>query len=171
MSYFFELGGVSVALHANLEFRQQYRPVVSANTRRMMDGSLNKQSNWTRVGTSLSARGWVPHGLDGLDYSSPLLMKCGAPRAITSASNILTIPAERRADAGYEPQAYAIKNGEQIETSIGIATNTATLGIVVGAEFYQVVYFPEITVYADPPAQDLDVHAAEYGWTLRAEQI
>ena len=39
---------------------------------------------------------WVPPGFAGLDYSAALELSCIAPKAITSTSHIITLPAARR---------------------------------------------------------------------------
>lgn len=171
MSYFFELGGISVPIQANLGLRQEYRALGGRHKRRMADGSLHLQSNWSKIATTISGDGWVPAGFAGLDFDSALTLKCLAPRSIISASNVLTIPATRRSDGDYLPVGYATVDGERVATPLALVSNTATLTLVSGAQFYEVVYYPELQVYADPPTEQTDAHSAQFRWSITAEQI
>jgi hypothetical protein len=119
----------------------------------------------------LTGRGWIPAGLDGIDYTSSMLLKCAAAKMITSPSNVIALPAERRTDSGYEPRGYAIVEGARVDTSIGFAVDVATLGTVAGASFYQVEYFPEITVFATLSNSGVTVTNADYSWQIKAEQV
>ena len=171
MSYFFELGGISIALEASLGLQQEYRILAGRHKRRMADGTLHQQSNWSKLATTINGDGWAPAGLAGLDFSASMLLKCFAPRSLISTSNVLTIPATRRTDGDYVPLAYGLVDGERVATAMALASNTATLTVVAGAQFYEVVYFPEFTVYADEPTEQMDADRAEYRWSLTAEQI
>ena len=167
----FTLGGVQVPIHAALEFRQSYDPVGGYSTRRMTSGNLVKQSHWLKQKTTIQANGWIPVGLDGLDYSAALLMQCVNPKAIISANNAIIIPAARRSDTGYGPAGWALLNGEWISTAVVMAADVATLTVVQDATQYRVMFYPEISVYATPPQQTGDLNNASYSWQLVAEEI
>lgn len=170
MSYFI-LGGITVPVECFAEFDQSYEPLERTSIRRMSDGTGRKQTAWDgKLIVKTSGSGWAPLGLSGLDYQNPLLFSCADPRSITAASNIITIPAERRTDAGYTPIGFAIVNNELVETSLSLATNTATLGIVSGATAYRVHYWPEITVLVKQPLENWNKSGNAHGWSFDAEQ-
>jgi len=168
---FFEIDGITVPLQSVIDFTQGYDDFGSSVVHRMMDGSGKKQSNWTKIKTTLSGRGWIPAGLDGVDYSGSVLLKCAAAKMITSASNVIVLTADRRSDTDYEPRGYAIVDGQRVDTTISLPANTATLGVVAGASSYQVEYFPQITVFAKLSSSDATVTEANYSWRIEAEEV
>ena len=170
---FFEIDGITVPILSVVDFTQSYDDFGSSVIQRMMDGTGKKQTNWTKIKTTLSGRGWVPAGLDGVDFSNPagVLLKCAAAKMISSASNVAVLPADRRSDAGYEVRGYALVAGVRIDTTVGISTNTATLGAVAGATAYQFEYFPQIMVFAKLSSSGVDVTEANYSWRIEAEEV
>lgn len=169
----FNLGGVEVPLFASLGINQTYENIGGFLVRRTMDGSAIKQQQWTKLSTSVSGRGSIPAGFDELDFTQPLLMRCIGVRGITSADNVVELPAARRSDTGFEPSGFARLNGEFLwqSTTINIVGDTATLGIVSGAAQYRVEYFPEFTVFSNPPRIDVDERGKELSWTINAEEV
>lgn len=166
-----ELGAVVVPLWASMQIAQGYEVLGGANLLRMMSGVARKQTHWQRLATRISGAGNVPAGLDGLDYSAPLTLKCAAARSIASAANVITIPAARRADAGHLPHGFAESAGGVLSpTPVVLAGNVATLTPVAGAARYVVLWYPQLTVFAEPPRADVDVGDARYGWELNAEE-
>ena len=175
----FELGGVRVPIESVTGFTQTYEPLGGTARLRMMSGRLMQQVHWRKLATTLSAEGWWPPGLEGLDYDTALTLKCAAPRTLASASNVIVLPAARRTDTGYTPQGYAIVPGQStrvgggdlVPTALSIATDTATLTTVSGATGYHVAYWPQLQVLADPPQTEAAITDAQHRWTLRAEEI
>jgi hypothetical protein len=136
----------------------------------MSDGTGVKQTAWTgKILSRIRGKGWVPHGLHALDYSASMELSCIAQRSITSASNVIVIPAARRSDLA--PTGFAVVADQLVSTSISIATNTATLGTVSGSTFYCVYYYPKITVFAKLPTENNTHTSAEYDWELVCEQV
>jgi len=169
----FTLGGIAVPLHARLKFNQSYESKRVSTDHAMGDGSTERQTlagTADKLRTTLSGFGWSPLGLNGLDYTGSLVLKCVEPLIITSASNVITIPAARRSDAGYTPVGFAIVDDLQVSTTINIVDNIATLGTVSGATGYQAQYVPEITVYASFK-ESLASETASYNWSLTCEEI
>lgn len=166
-----ELGGVIVPQHAALDLEQTYEPIGGYTTRRMLSGAGSKQTHWLKLRTTIRGSGWIPAGLDGLDFSAPMELKCIKPRAVTSAANVFTIPAARRSDAGYEPAGRALVDGQWVESSVGMVGNTATVAAVAEATQYQVLYYPQLQVIADPPREVLDASGAAYSWSLNCEEV
>ncbi|MFI4938431.1 MAG: hypothetical protein ACHQJ6_07990 [Candidatus Berkiellales bacterium] len=117
----------------------------------MQSGKTVKQTHFKRLRTTLSGQGWVPAGLDGLDYSEPLLLKCAVPRSIFSRGYHIAIPSNRRSDSGFEPKAYAILVGKLVEIPHKIQADLLIIEGLTEAAFYQIQYYPEIMVYAEVP--------------------
>lgn len=167
----FELGSVMVPLTAALDLQQQIGTIGGFSTLRMMNGGAIKQTQWSRLSVSLSGSGWSPLGLQSLDYSVPLTLKCGLPRAIRSQSNVIALPTARRTDSGYDPFARAhMADGREVETAVSIAAHTATVTTVAGAIGYAVWYYPQLTVIANPPEETFDQTTGECAWSISAEE-
>lgn len=167
-----ELGSVVVPLWASMRIAQTYEIIGGAGVLRMLNGSARKQTQWQRLSTRITGSGNVPAGLDGLDYSAPLTLKCAAPRSITAAASVITIPSARRSDSFHLPHGFAESAaGVLTRTAVGLAGNVATLTPVVGAVRYTVLWYPEFSVFAEPPRGDIDVGDASFGWELTAEEV
>lgn len=164
------LGGIVVPLHARLEWQQTYEPIGGTVVHRMASGAAIKQTHWRKLSTTVTARGTIPPALLSLDYDGTLVMDCAAPRSLGGTGLVYTLPATRRTDTGYTPRAFALVAGRWVPAVLGIVTNTATITAVSGAEQYQIWYWPRLTVYCEPPAEQDDIMGADYGWTLVAEE-
>lgn len=167
-----EVGSVVVPLWASMQIRQRYWLLGGATTLRMMNGAAKQQTHWRRLATMISGAGNIPAGLDDLDYSQPLILKCVAQRSITAAGNVITIPATRRSDAGHVPHGFAESaSGVLTATPVSLVGNVATLTTVVGAARYTVLWYPQFNVFATPPVGDVDTGNASFGWELNAEEV
>lgn len=165
------LGSVQVPITAALGFSQRYEPIEARSMRRRIDGSLSVRIQWSRLRTVITCNGWIPPGLEGLDYSQSMTLKCGAPRGITSQSNVIAVPAARRSDAGFGVIGFAEVDKAWRETPVALAGDTATLTVVTGAARYRVLYYPQLTVFATPPRETHQRDAATVAWELTAEEI
>lgn len=167
----FEIGGVVVPVSAALGLQQQISVIGGASVLRMMNGAGLKQTHWQRLAVSLSGSGWAPLGLQSLDYSAPLTLKCGLPRVVRSQSLSIALPVGRRSDAGYEPFARAhLADGREVATTVSITTHTATVTAVAGAISYAVWYWPQLTVIASPPEETFDQASGDCSWSISAEE-
>lgn len=166
-----ELGGIVVrADAAGMELQQNYRVIGGQALRRGLDGSAEKQVQWRKLATSISGAGNLPAGLDGLDFTQAMTLKCVTPRAIASASNVIALPANRRTDAGHVPIGFALFASEWVPTPVSMGGNNATLMAVAGALAYKVLYWPQLTVFAEITA-DGDMHEASYRWQIECEEV
>jgi len=164
------IGGIEIPQKSAHQLTQNYSPVQSVSRIRMGDGTLTQQSAWAgKTSTEISADGLIPAGINEIDYSQPVTIKCIAERVITSASNIIDIPIGRRADYGVEGR--ALLDGLWQTTPVSMSVDQATLTIVVGATQYQAIYWPELSCYLDPPNETRDTRTSAYGWTITAEEI
>jgi hypothetical protein len=168
----FILDSLQLVFENHLELSQDYDEEQASRITRHSDGSARKQTAWRgKIKTTLNGSGWIPPGLEALNYSASMEMSCIALKSVTSASNVITLPAARRADAGYEPFAIAHVNGGRVDTVINsLVANVATVEDVNAATHYTVFYYPKITVFASVPQQRHDVMTDTYTWSLEARE-
>ena len=166
----FELGGIVVPIHAALDLQQRIEPIGGTSLLRLGLGAAVKQTAWRKRRVTLSASGWCPPGMGALNWDSSMTLKCGLPESITTGSTSTTLPAGRRTDAGYEPFARAHLANEWRDTPCSLAGNVATITAVSGAVAYQVWYWPQMTVYAEPPIETFDQATGQASWELVAEE-
>jgi len=163
------VGGIEIPLNASHTLGQTYAPIQSVARRRMMDGSLIQQTAWSgKLSTNINGVGVMPAGLQMIDFSSTVTIKCVAERVVSSASNVIDIPSARRTD--YAPEGRALLDGVWQSTPVVMATDQATLTVVVGATQYQAIYWPELICYCDPPTETRGARNADYGWSFSAEE-
>lgn len=164
------IGGVEIPVSASHTLTQNYTPIQAVSRLRMADGSLVQQSSWSdKTRTTIDADGIIPAGLLGLNYNQSITIKCVAERAVSSASNVISVPANRRADYGVEGR--VLVNGQWQSTAVSMSVDEATLTIVAGATLYQAIYWPELVCFCDPPSETRGARTADYGWSLEAEEI
>jgi hypothetical protein len=106
-----------------------------------------------------------------VDWSSPQIVSCIEPLAMTSAGRVFTLPAGRRSDSGYTPYGLAYAGELWVETPVTLVGDEATLDEVTGATAYQARWYPRLTMISqDGIDEDLDADGASYGWSLSAEE-
>lgn len=165
------IGSVTVPYRAGHSMRQVYgRLPGGSTTLRMADGTGLKQQSWRKLKMQISGVGWVPNALQSLDYSQPLQLHCIAPLTISDPASVIELPAERRSDLGYQPKALAWVGGEAVEVDLVISGNTATATTVADAEFYQVSYWPVLTVFAEFE-EATDTATGVISWQLECEEV
>ena len=141
------VAGIEVPLDAAHELEHGYESLARSEIVPMSDGSHiieTLDGSQDKLKVTIRGRGTVPVGLQGVAFDGPVLIKCAGPRAITSASRVITLPAARRSDVGSEPYGRAYVGGEWVSTPVSPAGNIYTLDEVANAKHYQCVYFPEI---------------------------
>lgn len=164
------IGGIEVPQKASHVLGQTYEPVQSVARLRTVGGTLIQQTAWNgKLKTAIQCTGEMPPGLQMIDYTAAVTIKCVAERAVTSASNVITIPTNRRSD--YAPEGRALVDGKWQSTPVAMAGDVATLTVVTGATQYQAIYWPELVCYADPPSETRGARSADYSWSLDAEEI
>lgn len=169
----FILGGLSLPFESHLDLNQDFEEEQSSRITRHADGSARKQTAWRgKLRTTITGQGWIPPGLDMLDYESSMEMSCIALRAVTSLDRVITIPAARRVDRGFEPFAAATLDGGKVDATItGIVGNVVTIAAVPNAQFYTVFYYPKIQVFASLPTQRHDAINDKYSWDMEAREV
>jgi hypothetical protein len=162
---------VEVNYYEAQAYAQSYEPVGGSVRLRMMNGDGVKQTNWSRILTTVSGNGCVPVGLSALDYSQPILISCGAPRHKASNTNVVAIPAEHRTDGSYAPT--ALKLVEDFWRVQPFTNNGLVYTITPDPQAVQfrMVYYPKFNAIMDDPSEDTDWGQAESSWSFTAEEI
>lgn len=165
------IAGVEIPLEV-FPASQEYGRVDGGSTpNRMWNGSLLRQTHWTKLSTRIAGEGWCPPALAGVDWSVPVEIACVQPRAINSATVNATLPAARRSDLTENVFATAIVSGRLVETPVSVLVNAATATAVAGASSYQFYYYPKLNFDTRGPRESLDLSGAAYGWTIEAEEV
>lgn len=170
-NFTFEIDNIKIPLRACLDFSQEYDHISAVTSTRTMNGSAIRQGTYTKLKTTLTGSGGAPVGLSRLNTFISHTLKCSAPLAISSDTNIIILPSERRTDPDYIPVGYAFIEGEAIKTTVVLdGGNTATLGIIDYADEYQVLYVPQLTVHIEPVRETTD-RSGRKSWTVIAEEV
>lgn len=166
------VGGVTVPVYAMIEISQRYEDISATYRSRVRSGSAKHRTIFSgKIRTVVAGSGLIPAGLQTVDYTTSFTLSCIKHRGILSASPNIALPTTRRSDAGSEPYGRALAGDTWIETPAVMVGDTAQLTPVSGATQYQAIYFPEITVFADPPTEDKPQHGPTFGWSLIAEEV
>lgn len=166
-----EIDGVPVPAEAMGRLQVDYEDLEARQDRRTAGGAFNRRVAWTgKLRATISGEGFCPPGLDGIDSATTYSVAFPKQREITSASNVITLPAARRSGGLYDPVAFAIVDGMLVPTAVSVVTDTATCTVVSGATAYRVDYYPQITAYLAPGIQQLDAEQRKHRWQLVVEE-
>lgn len=140
-----KIGSLTISAEAGFSLKQTYQPILARTLKRSKNGTLTIQSRYRKLQSRVSGSGWLPDGLDAIDTDALQAVSCIQALSVAAASNVITIPRAVRTDAGFTVQGVAIVNDQSVVTSVVLAGNVATLGVVAGASQYQILYYPVIT--------------------------
>lgn len=160
-----------VSLYEALSYNQTYENFGGHVVHRMLDGTGVKQNNWGKIRTTLSGSGGMPLSFRSINYNGALTLKCGVPRSIQSTSNVIAIPAARRADTGYLPQGFKRVAGFWLPSPVNVVVNTATVTIDPSATHYKVDFYPELPVFMNDPSETYNWDNVNTSWSITAEEI
>lgn len=160
------LGGVPIVLHAGApELTEQ--PIGGSTVLRMDEGRAVKMQHWERQAGSISGQGWMPPGLDGLDYSQQLELRSTQQSNIVGAGLVYELTSTPRPDVAPWAQALVGKAWRGTACSYDPDTNTVTIEPVEGATLYQASWLPVYRVFATRPAKTQN---AGHGWNIPWEE-
>lgn len=132
-----------------------------SNVLRFMDGSSEKQVNWTKQRITISGGGQIPIGIQRLNFDLPLTFSLNTTQAVTGTLTevVNSLPAHR-VDIGYAPMTKVLIDGI-FEVYTG--NNTGTV--------YRVEYYPVITCFCKPPSETFNSdQMLGYTWNLEGEE-
>ena len=162
------LGGVEIVLHAGApELSEQ--AIGGWSQDRMSDGALIKQTHWEKASGTISGQGWMPPGLDGLDYSGPLELRTTQVSNIQGTGLVYTLTSTPRPDQA--PWAFALVDGEFVNAAVVTLEGVATVTAVPGATLYQVWWMPVYSVFATRPPKTQSSASAAHSWSISWEEI
>jgi hypothetical protein len=162
------LGGLPIVLHAGAPM-QSDDPLLGEAVVRMSEGAAVKMTHWAKAAGSISLAGWMPPGLDGLDYSQPLILCLTAQEAMTGAGLVFALTSTPRPDVLPWAQALVGDDWQAAEcvTAAGVVTVTA----VAGATLYCVQWMPMYSVFASKPPKSTDPSTASFGTQIDWQEI
>lgn len=160
------LGGIPIPPEAGAP-DQSRDPIQGATVLRMSDGAAVKMTHWSgKASGEISGSGWIPLGLEGLDYSQPLELQLTQPRSIAQSGRNFVLPAACRPDR--EPWGSALVAGRWRPVPCTRAGLNVTLGAASDATLYMVQWMPLYSVFADPPQETM---SGVHGWTLNWQEV
>ena len=165
-----KINDVVVAFESMGEISQRYGWVGGFTNDRMMDGTLDAQETWRKRSTTITAAGWVPAALEGIDWSAPVTVDCVAQVAINSPVASIVLPTARRSDVA--PFAFAVSAaGRLVPTDSSLAGDVLTITPVAGAVAYQAVYFPRLVCRSPGHQADHVLTECRLGFELVLEEV
>ena len=165
--------GTIVCELSTIDISQTYERVRGSYRARMRDGGLKQRTIWSgKLRTTITGNGLIPPGISLIDFDSSFTLSCIGHLAVNTTNTSVVLPSARRSDAGSEPYGRALNcGGKWNPTDVTMVGDTANITPVAGAEQYQVIWFPEIVVFADPPVEAHPEHGPTYSWSIVAEEI
>lgn len=162
------LGGIPIVLDAGAP-DQSDNPLLGESVIRLSGGEGVKMTHWGKAAGSISGQGWMPPGLDGLDYSQPLELRLTAQESMVSDDQVLVLPSAPRPDR--EPWAFALVGERWIEAASSVSGQTVTVDLVVGATKYMAQWMPVYNVFASKPPKTQSSGQGSFGWTIAWEEV
>lgn len=151
-----KIGNFELPVYASFDLTQRYEPMGGETILRAGNGRGILQRTWRKTRVFTSGNGWVPPGLQSLDYTIQHAVACISPETVPAvfSTRQATLPATRRADSGHVPYGLAqLTGGQTVEAAVTMATNVATVAAVSGAVAYQVGYYPLLTCWLLLPSR------------------
>jgi hypothetical protein len=138
----------------------------------MSNGRNLKQTSWTgKKKVLLSGNGFFPIGLAGIPVSTEMTLKLAHPVSISSSSNVISISANRRNDAGYEPECAAIVDGDIVKMPFTIIGDQVTIDLHGQADAYVATYVPQIQVFAVKPPSEASDNGFNISWSIELIEV
>lgn len=159
------LGGVPIVLHAGAPDLTE-EPIGGETLLRMSDGAGVAMTHWQKMAGSISGQGWMPPGLDGLDFSQPLELRSTQVNSMQGTGLVYTLPGTPRPDLA--PWAFALIGKQWLETPCATVDGVATVTAMAGAEAYQVWWRPVYSVKAARPQKR---QGTGQGWSFSWEEL
>jgi hypothetical protein len=162
------LGGIPIVLHAGAP-DQSDTPLLGESVIRLSGGAGVKMTHWGKASGTISGQGWMPPGLDGLDYSQPLELRLTSQESIVGDAREFMLTSTPRDDQA--PWAFALVGTQWVETGCSFGSGVATADLVVGASKYMVHWMPMYSVFASKPPKTQSSGQGSFGWTITWEEV
>ncbi|MBL0307648.1 MAG: hypothetical protein IPQ25_16960 [Chitinophagaceae bacterium] len=165
-----KIGAFELPVYASFDVTQRYEPIGGETILRAVSGRGILQRTWRKTRVVTSGGGWVPSGLQSLDFDSQHAVACIAPETIPAdlATRQAELPVTRRSDADHVPYGLAqLPGGQTVAADVTLAGDIATVAAVTGAVAYQVGYYPLLTCWLLRPSRS----GQDHSWELIAEEV
>ncbi|MFZ3185854.1 MAG: hypothetical protein WA173_17130 [Pseudomonas sp.] len=162
------LGGLPIVLHAGAP-DQSDSPLLGEAVVRMSEGAGVKMSHWSKAAGSISLAGWMPPGLDGLDYSQPLVLCLTAQECMVDVGLVFALTSMPRPDVA--PWAQALIGSDWVRAACAYAAGVATVTSVAGATLYMVQWMPTYNVFASKPPKSTSTSTGSFGSEIVWEEV
>jgi hypothetical protein len=165
-----KIGTFELPVYAGLDLTQRYEPIGGEGILRAVSGAGIRQRTWSKTRVVTSGGGWVPPGLQALDYDAQHALACIVPETVAAvfATRQATLPTTRRGDSGHVPYGLAqLDGGQTVAAGVTMTGNVATVDAVSNAVAYQVGYYPLLTCWLLRPQRS----GPEPAWELIAEEV
>lgn len=154
---------------SSFDLAQRYEPIGGETILRTISGIGVKQMSYQKRRIITSGTGWVPSGLNGLDFSVTHDIGCVVPETLPAdfSTRSVELPDTIRIDSGHVPYGLAqMPGGQTVECSVTVDDLVATAAEVSGAVAYQIAYYPLITCWLMRPTSS----GPDHSWELVAEE-
>lgn len=165
------IGALELPVFSCFDLQQEYEPLGGENIMRAMTGRGIKQSTWKKTRVVTQASGWIPAGLNSLDFNVPHQVDCVAEVIIPASFNTrqVILPTTRRSDGGHLPWGLAqLTGGAAVVCPVSVVGDLATVSPVAGAEAYMVGYYPSLLCWVLTPRQG---RGGDHSWQLTCEEV
>lgn len=161
------LGGIEILPHAGAPELGD-NAIGGSTVLRMSNGAGVKMTRWEKLAFTISAEGFVPPALDGLNYKEPLEFRSNQVSSMQKDTREFTLISTPRPD--YAPWAYAVVGNQLQRAPVTVEGNVVTVADVPGARLYQVWWFPVYSVLASRPTKSQSPASGRWGWSLVMEE-
>lgn len=158
------LGGVPIVLHAGAPVLSE-EAIGGSAVLRMSDGAGVKSQHWERMAGSITGSGWIPPGLDGLDYSQPLELRSTQVNAMHGDGPEFTLTGTPRPDV--LPWADALVGDQWKRVPSSFADGVLTVTTLQGASLYRACWLPVYSVFASRPPK---TQSTSHDWSISWEE-
>lgn len=164
------LGGVSIVPHAGT-VSQSITPLGGPEIVRLSSGAGVPMTHWQKSAIALSGSGFMPPGLDGIDYTQALELRCTKHLSIVSTGTSFVLAGTPRPD--FSPWALALVGQQWVETDLVLDGADVMVIPIPGASAYQVCWMPMFIVSAKRPQGDMDPanNVTPHGWQITCEEL
>lgn len=162
------IGGIELDLHAGA-VEHADEEIGGEVSVRMSLGTLVTMLHWKKAAGVISAQGWMPPGLDGLDFSQPIELRSTQVSTVQGAGLVHQLSSTPRPDMA--PWAFALVGGHWVETACVTVDRTATVEAVTGATAYQVWWLPVFQVKAQRPPKAQSSASASHSWSMPWQEV
>lgn len=140
-----KIGGISLSIIGWLDYDQRIEPVGGSTFLRMASGAGYKLSHWRKYRISISAGGWIPPALFGVNYDAPLTLELPLPIGLNAAESL--------------PAGWSARAAPWAEKTVTDQDGNSIRMVYV-----------KLDVFAEPPRQSNSLSGAK-SWEMVFEQV